>query len=63
MADFPRVDEATISGWKRGEHAPIRKSVEKIKTALVKPVTTQIRRVRNGASLGMNTQARTGTGG
>jgi len=34
MAEFLRVDEATISGWERGEHAPTRKSVEKIEMAL-----------------------------
>jgi transcriptional regulator with XRE-family HTH domain len=34
MAEFLGVDEATISGWERGEHTPTRKSVEKIETAL-----------------------------
>jgi transcriptional regulator with XRE-family HTH domain len=34
MAKLFRVDETSVSGWERGEHAPTRKSMEKIKTAL-----------------------------
>jgi len=36
MAEFLGVDEATISGWERAEHAPNRKSLEKIETALAR---------------------------
>ena len=34
MAKFLGVDETSVSDWERGDHAPTKKSLEKIETAL-----------------------------